>query len=76
LKKNNKKDFVVFISEPTKVNPLDFNAVEYDLLTDILKKFDKVIIRLHPTEPKINIIKLLQVIQNRSLKLLNLVRKI
>lgn len=52
LKKNNKKDFVVFISEPTKEDPLDFNAVEYDLLTDILKKFDKVIIRLHPTESK------------------------
>lgn len=52
LKKNNKKDFVVFISEPTKEDPLDFNAVEYDLLSDILKKFDKVIIRLHPTESK------------------------
>jgi hypothetical protein len=54
LKKNNKKNFVVFISEPTKVkkNHLDFNAVEYDLLTDILRKFEKVIIRLHPTEPK------------------------
>ena len=52
LKKNNKKDFVVFISEPTKVDPLDFNAVEYDLLTDILRKFEKVIIRLHPTEAK------------------------
>jgi len=54
LKKNNKKSFVVFISEPTKVkkNHLDFNAVEYDLLTDILRKFEKVIIRLHPTEPK------------------------
>lgn len=35
-----------------KKNPLDFNAVEYDLLTDILRKFEKVIIRLHPTEPK------------------------
>ena len=52
LKKNNKKDFVVFISEPTKVDTLDFNAVEYDLLTDILRKFEKVIIRLHPTEAK------------------------
>ena len=52
LKKNNKKDFVVFISEPTKEDPLDFNAVEYDLLTDILRKFEKVIIRLHPTEAK------------------------
>lgn len=52
LKKNNKKDFVVFISEPTKEDPLNFNAVEYDLLTDILKKFDKVIIRLHPTKSK------------------------
>ena len=52
MKKNNKKDFVVFISEPTKADPLDFNAVEYDLLTDILRKFEKVIIRLHPTEAK------------------------
>ena len=51
LKKNNKKDFVVFISEPL-LDPLNFNAVEYDLLTDILRKFEKVIIRLHPTEPK------------------------
>lgn len=54
LTKKNKKDFIVFISEPTKVknNPLDFNAFEYDFLIDVLRKFKKVIIRLHPTEPR------------------------
>ncbi len=54
LIKNKKKDFIVFISEPTKVkkNPLDFNAFEYDFLIDVLRKFKKVIIRLHPTEPR------------------------
>ena len=48
------KDCVVFISEPTKVkkNVLDFNKFEYEFLEDILKIFNKVIIRLHPTEHK------------------------
>ena len=52
--KNKIKKYVVFISEPTKVkkDPLDFNKFEYDFLEDVLIKFNKVIIRLHPTENK------------------------
>ena len=52
--KNRNKNSIVFISEPTKVknNPLDFNKFEYDFLEDIMKKFKRVIIRLHPTEHK------------------------
>lgn len=48
------KDSVVYISEPTKVknNFLDFSKFEYELLEDILKIFNKVLIRLHPTEHK------------------------
>jgi len=55
LMKKEMRDYVVFISEPTKVvenDDLNFNVFEYTFLEDILKKFDKVIIRLHPTESK------------------------
>lgn len=66
------KDRVVFISEPTKVkqNVLDFNKFEYDFLEDILKIFNKVIIRLHPTEHKEKYNEIISKFINKNIKVI------
>tara|TARA_A100001011_G_scaffold380274_1_gene447392 strand:- start:3 stop:977 length:975 start_codon:yes stop_codon:yes gene_type:complete len=47
-----KKDHIVFLSEPEIINKDNLKIFEYTLLENILKMFDKVIVRLHPKEPK------------------------
>ena len=51
-RKKNKKNHIVFLSEPEVANKDNKNIFEYTLLEDILKMFDRVIIRLHPKELK------------------------
>ena len=47
-----KKDHIVFLSEPEISDKDNLKIFEYGLLKDILKMFDKVIVRLHPKESK------------------------
>ena len=47
-----KRNHIVFLSEPNIVNKNNLKTFEYILLEDILKMFDKVIVRLHPKESK------------------------
>jgi hypothetical protein len=52
LKKKKTQDHIVFLSEPSIVNKNNLKTFEHILLEDILKMFDKIIVRLHPQELK------------------------
>ena len=78
LLKNKNSDFVVFISEPTSIvaknnlgDSFAYGFTEYSVFSDLLKKFDEIIVRLHPADSLNKYSNLIEKYPNKNIVVVN-----